>query len=319
MNSNLENRISMYYKVREYFSNHLATLAATVPALTAQVADYNTQLTALDQLIITADENTAGYTLQKQANRATMRDLALSIGGALYAHFKLTNNEAEAAKIYTTKSTLDKKRDTDILYWCERLKTIAAANAAALIPLGITAPMLASYTTSITNYRAVIQDPADRRSEGVAAFINADKQVGIIDANLKITDAMMIALSMTHNQLYNQYITDRRIDDNAASNNGGGGGNNPDVTEIVEANSVETIFTIPYEAARNFILNNTSAVPVEWGLSTDENQPTNPLIPLAPNTSVQRASGAMGPDGDFVIVRNTNPDDAAVELTVVDL
>jgi hypothetical protein len=33
MNSNLENRISMYYKVREFFSNHLATLMAKGPTV----------------------------------------------------------------------------------------------------------------------------------------------------------------------------------------------------------------------------------------------------------------------------------------------
>lgn len=318
MNSRLENRISMYYKVREFFSNHLATLSPTVPALTAHVADFNSKLLELDGLIITADETTTGYSIQKQVNRTAMRDLALSIGGALYAHAKLANNEALAGKIYTTKSTLDKKRDTDILYWCERLKTLADANAAALIPLGITAPMLAAYTTSITNYRNVIQDPADRRSEGAAAFIEADKQVELIDANLKITDAMMIAASLSHSQLYNQYLADRRIDDNSSGNNGGAGNTPPDVVEVIEATTVESILSIPYSPSREFELKNTSNLPIEWGISNNENQPTHPLIPLAPNTTVVRASGALGPDGDFVIIRNPNPDDVTVELTVVE-
>lgn len=317
MNSKLENRISMYYKVREFFSNHLATLSATVPALTAQVSDFNSKLTALDALIITADENTSGYTIQKQVNRTAMRDLALSIGGALYAHAKQSNNEALANKIYTTKSTLDKKRDTDILYWCERLKTFADADPLSLAPLGITFPTITAFGTSIANYRAVIQDPADRRSEGAAAFIEADKQVGVIDANLKITDAMMIASSLSHGQLYNQYLADRRIDDNAAGNNGGEQ-NNPDVTEVIEANGTETIFTIPYVPTRKFILRNTSAIPIEWGISEDENQPSNPLIPLAANASAERASSALGAAGDFVMVRNPNAEDITVELTVVD-
>ena len=319
MNYRLENRISMYYKVREFFNNNLPTLTPTVPALTAQVNDFNTKLTALDALIITADENTGGYTLQKQSNRSTMRNLALSISGALYAHAKITNNEALASKIYTTKSTLDQKRDTDILYWCERLNNLASANAPALVPLGITAATLASYTTSIVNYRAVIQDPADRRSEGAAAFVAADKQVELIDSNLKITDAIMLAASMSHAQLYNQYLADRRIDDNSASNNGGGGNNNPpDVTEVIEANGTEGIFSIPYLSSRVFQLRNNSNLAIEWGLSEDENQPTHPLISLDPNATVQRISGALAPSGDWVIVRNANPQDITVELTVIE-
>ena len=317
MNSNLENRISMYYKVREFFSNNLPTLTPSAATLALQVADFNSKLSAMDALMITANEPTGGYTSQKQVNRTAMRDQSLSIGGALYAHAKLSNNEALAGKVYTTKSTLDQKRDTDILYWYERLKTLADANAAALIPLGITAPMLAAYTTSITNYRNVIQDPADRRSEGAAAYLQAEKQVANIDASLRITDAIMMAISPSHSQLHLQYLADRRIDDNSAGNDGGGN-TPPDVVEVIEANTVESIFTIAYVAERNFSLRNTSALPIEWGISTNENQPTHPLIPLAPNTTVVRASGALGPDGDFVIIRNPNPNDVTVELTVVE-
>lgn len=317
MNSNLENRISMYYKVREFFSNNLATLSPSAATLATQVTDFNNKLSAMDALMITANEPTGGYTSQKQLNRTTMRDQSLSIGGALYAHAKLSNNEALAGKVYTTKSTLDQKRDTDILYWCERLKTLADANAAALIPLGITAPMLAAYTTSITNYRNVIQDPADRRSEGAAAYLQAEKQVASIDASLRITDAIMMAISPSHSQLHLQYLADRRIDDNSAGNNGGGN-TPPDVVEVIEANTIESIYTIAYVAERNFSLRNTSALPIEWGISTDENQVTHPLLPLAPNSTVVRASGALGPDGDFVIVRNPNPNDVTVELTVVE-
>lgn len=315
MNYRLENRISMYYKVREFFSNNLAALSPSVAALAPQVGSFNSQLSVLDGLIISADENTTGYTQQKQTNRAAMRNLALAISGGLYAHAKLSNNAALAGKVYTTKSTLDQKRDTDVLYWCERLSALATANAAALIPMGVSATMLTDFTDSISNYRAVLQDPADQRSLGAAAFLEADKQVEVIDTQLRIIDSLMLVVSQSHSQLYFQYQGDRRIDDNAAGN---GGGNQPDVTEVIEANGTESIYTVAYMPSRVFQLRNTGNLPIEWGLSEDENQATHPLVPLDANATLQRASSALAPSGEFLIVRNPNPQDITVELTVIE-
>ena len=320
MNGVLENQISMCYKVVEFFSNNLSTLKVSAPALEEEVDEFNNELSALDELIITADEDTTGYALQKNYERSNMRDLGLDVAGAVYAHTQRINNYKLGRKVYTTKSTLDKKRDTDILYWCERLLAIAQENAAAIALLGTSAAKLTAYEDSIVAFKDVLQEPADRRGEGHAAFQQADDQMVVIQKRLKTIDAVMQAIRLEHSQLFYHYKANRRIDDNATGHNGGGGDNDglPEVTELIEANGEESIYEIAYLPSRVFELRNLGNVPLEWGLSDNEQQATFPLKPLAGNASAQFQSDNLAPSGNFVFVRNGSAEDATVELRIIE-
>ncbi len=312
MNYNLENRISMYYKVQEFFSHHLATIAATALALTGHVGIFNALLEQLGELMMIADENNKGVTTQKQVNRNNMQQLALSISGALFANAKNTANEMLAAKATTNISTLNQKRDTDVLYWCERLLTLVTPVAASLVPFGISAAMITDFENNIATYKASMQDPADKRSEGKAAYIEAYKKSDEIDQHLIITDAMMIAIEPSHSLLYQQYKADRLIDDNT------GGISTPDVTEVIETGNTENIYTISYLNSRSFKIKNLSTETLEWGLSDDAINPTHPLISLSPNSVSTYQSSSLAPSGDFLLVKNEGAANATVELTIIE-
>ena len=312
MNTKLENRISMYYKVIEFFSNHLTTLDPRSPALNTNVGTFSTQVGELDTLIQTADENTSGYATQKQNNRSAMQELALTISGALYAYGKINNDEPLAAKAYATKSGLNGKRDTDVLYTCERLQQLANDNAANIADMGIDATKLTAFDTAVAAFKDTIQDPADRRSEGKAAFQEAERKVDEIDDTLAITDALMLALSADFSQLYDQYRADRLIDDNAS------GVSSPDVIELIAAGTTETLFEVPYLASRSFKLKNTSQQEVLWALSSDGSTPVSEWQRLAANTSSTLQSSTLGNSGDLLIVNNPGGTDVTVELTVIE-
>jgi len=312
MTSKLENRISMYYKVVEFFSNHLTTLEVTAPALTATVGNFNTQMSELDALMITANENTSGYAIQKQNYRTDMQTKALSITSALNAYGLISKNAPLAARAYATKTSLNGKRDTDVLYFCERLKSMADTNAANLTDLGITAGKLTAYGTAVTTFKTAIQDPADKRSEGKAAYEVAEVKVDEIDETLKITDAIMLAVREEHELLYNQYRADRLIDDNAS------GISTPDVIEVIESGNVETLFEIPYLESRSFKLNNKGNEPLQWALSVDGTNPSGDWQSINANTSSTLQSRTLGPEGDLLIVSNPGDADATVELTLIE-
>ena len=314
MNKLLENRISMYYKVKEFFTNNLATLATTATGLTPIVTTFNTKLTELQGLVTLADQNNSGYATQKQNNRESLRDKSLAVAGPLWSFAKMNNNEILAAKVWATKSDLDAKRDTDILFWCNRMKNLAIipANSAGILPLGVTAAMLTSLTTSITAFEDLLQEPADRRSEGVAAGKDAETKIVEIDKQLTIIDGVMTSFRTSNSLLYNQYNADRLIDDNAA------GIGTPDVVEPIEAGTIESIYNIPYVDSRKFKLNNTSSETIEWGLSDDASNPTNSLVSINPNTISELRSDTLAPSGDFLIIRNTSTVDVIVEMTIVE-
>lgn len=312
MKATIENKVSMYHKVREFFSNHLAALEATAPALGAQVAEYEAQLTRLDQLLTKAGESPQGYTAQKQTNRAAMSNLAMTVSGATYAYAKVNNDEPLAAKADLKRSYLDQMRDTDALYACERLLALTTPLAAAIAPFGASAQHLEDFALAIDTYKTTIQEPADQRGAIKSANQEAERQLPVVDAKLDVVDAIMQAISPSHSLLYNQYRADRLIDDNAS------GISDPDVTQIIGANTLRAILNEPYQASRKFRLVNNGTVEILWGLSSSDTEVTHPLVKLAPDASSTLLSSTLAPDGNFLLVKNETSLPTEVDLYIVE-
>lgn len=312
MRVSLENRVSMYFKVREFFSNHLATLQVTAPALTPNLNTFNNQLDELGNLITLADTNQEGQATQKQNYRNEMQNQALAVSGALYALGKMNQDEPLAAKAYNTKTALGNLRDTDVLYTCERLLALANEHAANLVPLGIDAAKITAFGNAITAYKNAIQDPADARSQIKAANATAEIKSDEINQTLIITDALMLAISNDHNQLYLQYRADRLIDDNSASQSA------PDIIEVVDAGTTLVLYTVPYNPSRSFKIKNTGTADIEWSLSENGTDPTEQWSSVGGGESKTYMSSTLATKGDMLIVRNSGSEAINVELSIIE-
>jgi hypothetical protein len=311
MNAQQENRVSMYYKVRLFFTTHLGTINTAVPAITATVATFNSRLDQLATLDQTATEANDGYATQKQLNRAELRDKALTVAGAIKA-LALSNGDMPlAAKTDTNKSTLDRMRDVDFLFWCENLYTIATTNATAIIPMGIAATKLTSYNAAFTKYKASIQAPADQRSESLAAGIAVDNKIVEIDASLAIIDALMETQRIDQNMLYNKYKADRSIDDNAASNSPA------DLIKTAEP-GFTTLYNVPYNDSRTFTIRNNGTSPVDISLSNSANAFDNRAFTLLPGTESTQLSRTLAPNGNLLIAENKTTTPIQLEVWIVE-
>jgi hypothetical protein len=311
MDSIQENRVSMYFKIRTFFTNHLATLVTSVPAFTNAVTGFNTRLDQLGALDQTATEANDGFATQKQINRNDMRDKALSIAGGIKALALINADMVLAAKVTMEKSNLDKMRDVDVLYWCENLATIAATNATAIIPMGITAAKQTAYLAAISKYKLSLQTPADQRGESVAAGLAVDAKIIELNASLDILDALMDTQRVDQTLLYNKYQADRAIDDNATSNTP------PDVIQTIDPGFI-TIYTVPYNASRSFRIRNKSAETINYSLSNSitafEETPTK----LLPNAEINKLSSTLATKGDNLLIENPNASSVEIELWVME-
>ena len=310
MNAVQENKVSMYFKVRTFFGNNLTNLTGDAPSLTAQVARFETMLQALGEFDMEAVENTQGYSIQKQNTRTTLRTSALGVAGSLYAFAKDSNDDPLASKCYTTKSTLDAKRDTDMLYWCERLFAMATDNAAAIVPFGTSAAKLTALDTAVQTFKQIIQNPADQRAESAAAGIEVDKKIVEIDSRLRLIDGIMDGIAEDYPTLYNQYFFDRRIDDNAS------GVGTPDVVELIEKGSTEMIYEVPYLSSRTFKLKNKGTASIQWGLSSAADAFSGASYPIDGGQTSSFLSSTFGTEGNYLLVSNPQSVDITVELTI---
>jgi hypothetical protein len=311
MNANQENKVSMYFKVRLFFGTNLATLAVPVPAFTNVVNTFNTKLDQLGTLDQMATESNEGYAIQKQVNRNDMRDKALAVANGIKSMALINADFTLASKAETSKSQLDKMRDVDVLYWCENLNTLAVANAAAIIPMGITAAKLTAYTAAVTKFKTSIQAPADQRGESASAGMGVDAKIAEIDTQLDILDSLMETQKIDLPLLYNKYQADRAIDNNAASNSPA------DVTMDL-APGFTSLYNVPYNSGRSFRLRNNGADAINYGLSADKNSFTGTLHNLMGKTETNKLSSNIGDKGDFFVVENPNANTITADLWITE-
>lgn len=312
MNARQENKISMYYKVRLFFTNHLATFSTAVPDLTTAVASFNDKLDQLAILEQTATEPNSGYAAQKQANRQDMRNKAIIIAAGITALAIANEDKALQAKVAITKSGLDALRDTEVLFLAENLNKLAMTNAAALVPKGITSTKLCAFEAAVSKFRDSIQSPADQRSESAAAGIEVDNKMIEIDNTLLLIDALMDTQSLDQPLLYNKYYADRAIDDNASGNA------KPDVNIIIPANSFAILYKIPYSASRQFRLNNKGAGTILWGLSISESEFTFETNQVDAKSESIKQSKTLAPTGDILMAKNTGVMAIEVDVYVIE-
>jgi hypothetical protein len=315
MNDKRENRLSRNLKVITFMDDHEATLVAGAPGLTAFATQYRNKTAECVEHAQEANEDITGASEQKTYLRNVMRDLAVAISGALYAHFLSVNNVKDARKSYLTKSEVDLARDTDAYVECKRILEIAQANSAPIIPLGATAAKVTALSDAIDAYYDMIQDPQDERIERTAALNMFDKAMRESDDVLTIIAGIMLTQKEEFPALHMQFVGATAIDDNL----GGGTPLEPDFEFMVQPGTFYTAVGIPYSEMRRFNAVNLSPEPVHWGLSTAEGSFTNPLVILNPNATSTLLSTTLGGSGDFLIFENTHPINLVqIELTVLD-
>jgi hypothetical protein len=294
-----ENKVSMFFKVRLYFANHLTFLVALIPALGAAVGTFNTKLDQLGTLDQTATEANDGYATQKDINRKDMRDKAMIVANGVKAYAITIADAALQAKAEIVKTSLDMMRDTDILYWCENMISIANPLATQLVAMGVTATKLTAFVSATAKFKQVIQAPADQRSESEAAGIGVDLKIIEIDASLELIDAFMETQRQDQAQLYNKYQGDRGIDDNAT------GSTKADVTITIQPGFTK-LYNVPYLAGRRFKVSNLSQVPLNYSLSNAPDSFTGNVNLLAASSQSTKLSSNLNIDGEWLVAENVN-------------
>lgn len=314
MNATQENKVSMFYKVKTFTDAHSAGFSS--PQIDTTVTNFDTALVELGEYEQEASEVITGYAAQKNQRRIDLRDLALGASGALVAFYIVTNNKPNQDKYRMTKSMLDALRDTEFLYKCQRLGEALTDAGATLAQYGYSAGQLSDYNTALNNYKLAVENPGDQRSEGKAYGIAVDDKIREIDVILELLDALMAAQNLVYPILYQQYLADRLIDDNAT-----GGGTPPDITVTIAANSFQNVLTVSYLASRSFKAKNLSnSDALSWGLSQSPTEFSGLSFILNPDSISTRLSSTLAPSGvgDILLFNNTTANPVDIEVTVLE-
>ena len=211
MNTNQEDKFSMYYVVKDVCETYQDTWITNA----VFAATYNLWSEKIPLIETNRDAQTlqtTGITTDKGAKRAAMTDKALFIANRLQSYANVTNNPELFESIKYSASDLKKARDTDIVGICNTILARATAKAAAIETYGVTAEMIADLQTVITTYSETLAKPKVAKAQTKTATENLAKLFKEADDIFtKRLDLDIELFKASKPEFYSQYKTARII------------------------------------------------------------------------------------------------------------
>ena len=155
----MTNKQESYEKMSVATASYLlanATITAGLPSF----SNYFTVIqTTNGQIVVLATQqetDTSGNTKNKKQLRTTLISQAIDVDRRTVAFATNVNNNVLLSQVNYTESDLKKSSDTKLVGICQVIRDSANANVAALATYGITAAILTTLQTSITNFNNAI-------------------------------------------------------------------------------------------------------------------------------------------------------------------
>jgi len=168
MTKDQEDTLNMYQSTDDVLIANAAIYAANLP-LTAAVGDLDAAIDAIGDLRDQQEEDTKGVTEDKQQNRQTLEDQTYTIASIIVFYASGINNRTLLQKVNFTRSELTRARDNELPGMSEQVHQAAVANAAAILPFGVTATMITDLNSSLQTYVDSISKPRAAKSDTSAA------------------------------------------------------------------------------------------------------------------------------------------------------
>ena len=211
MNANQENKLSMYYVVKNTCEKYQSTWASSA----AFAATYNLWVAKIPLIEQNRDFQTSattGVTTDTTAKRLTMIDKALFMANRLQSLANVTNNAELLESVQYTATDLKKGRGIDVIGICNAILAKANANAPSLVNYGVTAAMITDLQAAITAYSTSLAKPKAAISQTKTATENlATLFKESYDLLTKRLDLDIELFKTSKPDFYSQYKTARII------------------------------------------------------------------------------------------------------------
>ena len=206
------NHVNMIRTTHDFCAANTAATAGIL-AFAPIVATVKNKLLLIDSLDIIALGTTTGVTLDTNALRTAMSDIAYKCASATFAYASSVNNNTLAAQVKYSRSAFDgfKKEEVDDI--CQGIHDLANTNIALVSPFGITAADITDLQTAIDLYVASIQGPRQARISISSAKSQIKDNIKDVIQNLfkKQMDKMIDTLKLSNKIFYDKYYLAREI------------------------------------------------------------------------------------------------------------
>lgn len=245
-----ENRLTMYYAVIRIVDKYNAVWSPNVPFSTSY-ALFKTKVTGLETQRNLQMAETVGSAKDKAVKRQTLITKAYFITARMQSYAATISNVELAGNVNVPKSEFEKQRDTDLVGLCNNMLARANANAAALVPYGVTAALLTDLQAAITAYSNVISTP--RAAIVGVKFATEALKTLFDEASAILTTRMdkdMVLYEFSNVEFYTNYFDARKIINTSTSKRAVSGVITEGDTDIPVVGVSISILSAPGSASR---------------------------------------------------------------------
>ncbi len=204
----------MFIAVKNTMENNTSIWSGN-PKFAETKTNFDSEVKAISIIDKEASLNTKGQTRDKNQIRSAVEQKTLMLSGALTAHASLTKNETLKGTLITSKSGLERLKETELV-------TYASIMADTIVPLqhtftsdyGVTESEVEDFQTTLDEYAPLVGVTRQRQAK-----INATKKTlrGHVDeANRllrEVIDPLLLRYKFTNAEFYNEYQQSRTIVD----------------------------------------------------------------------------------------------------------
>ncbi len=204
----------MFIAVKNTLENNTSIWSGN-PKFAETKINFDSEVKAIGFLDKEASLNTKGQTRDKNQIRSAVEQKTLMLSGALTAHAALTQNETLKEKLITSKSGLERLKETELV-------TYAGIMADTIVPFqqiftsdyGVTKSEVEDFQTTLDEYAPLVGVTRQRQAK-----INATKKTlkgHVSEANRllrEVIDPLLLRYKFTNVEFYNEYQQSRTIVD----------------------------------------------------------------------------------------------------------
>lgn len=217
MDSKFEARLNMYHAVIAHCDANPA-IVATVVAFQTTITSFKAKVSSIQTIAQQEAQVISGVATDKKVLRDSLCQQGADIAAVVYAYAASTGNNTLKEAMAFSKSDLRNMRDDQLAPSCNNIHDAASTNLVALAPYGITAAMLTSFNTLITNYSAAVPKPRNATSLRKTYAAELKTLFSEADDMLKNQlDKTAVQFKAAHLEFYTAYKNNRIIIDPGTS------------------------------------------------------------------------------------------------------
>jgi len=213
MTKDQEDILNMYQSTDDVLQKpeHAPIWAANVP-FDAAVTELEGNIDKIEEQRDIQGEDTTGVTDDKQNKRKALEDQTYTVGSIIVFYASTVKNRKLLEKVNFTRTELKEARDNELPGMSEQVHQEAVANAAAVLPYGLTGAMTTDLDTAKNDFVDFISKPRAAKVETSAATEQLPKLYTDTDTLLEERiDKGMELYRLSNSDFYTAYFNARII------------------------------------------------------------------------------------------------------------